>query len=134
MVAAMTRTSTLMGCVAPTGDEALFVERAQHLGLRLEAHVADFVEKKRAAVGAFESAAFFRRPAGDGAVPIAEELALDEVLGDGRAVQLDEDAVAAQALRVDGARDELLAGAGFAIDQHAAIGGRHELDLLAQRF
>ena len=32
-------------------SEALFVERAQHLGLRLQAHVADFVEEERSAIG-----------------------------------------------------------------------------------
>ena len=33
---------------------------------------------------------------------------------------------------MDGAGDELFAGAGFAVDEHAAIGRGHELDLLAQ--
>ena len=42
------------------GEEALFVECAQNLGLRLEAHVADFVEEERAAVGAFEGTALLR--------------------------------------------------------------------------
>jgi hypothetical protein len=68
-----------------------------------------------------------------GAAAIAEELGLDVVLGDGGAVELDEDAVLAQALGVHGAADQLLAGAGFAVDQHAAVGRRHQLDLLAQR-
>ena len=63
---------------------------------------------------------------------VAEELGLDEVFGDGGAVELDEDAVAAEGFGVDGARDELFAGAGFAEDEDAAVGGRHELDLLAE--
>ncbi len=53
--------------------------------------------------------------------------------GDGGAVEFDEDAVAAQAFSVNSARDEFLAGAGLAIDEHAAVGGRHEANLLAQR-
>ena len=121
-----------MGCVRAHRNEALLVESAQHFGLGLQAHVADFVEKQRTAVGALERAALLRRPAGDGAVAIAEELALDVVLGNGGAVQLNENAVAAQASGVDGAGDQLFARAGFAINENAAVGGRHERDLLAE--
>ena len=74
------------------------------------------------------------RGAGGGAVAVAEEFGFDEVFGDGGAVELDEDAVAAQGLGVHGAGDELLAGAGFAVDEDAAVGGGHELDLLAESF
>ena len=117
---------------AADGSKQLLVERAQDLGLGLEAHVADFVEEEGAAVGALEGAALLGRAAGLRAVAIAEELGLDVVLGDGGAVELDEDAIAAQALGVHGAGDEFLAGAGFAVDEHAAVGGGHELDLLAE--
>ena len=41
-------------------------------------------------------------------------------------------AVPAAAERVDGARDELLAGAVLAVDEHAAVGRRRHRDLLAQ--
>src|SRR5258708_6086991 len=58
----------------------------------------------------------------------------DAVLGDGGAVELDEEAVAAEGLGVDGAGDELFTGAGFAEDEDAAVGGGHELDLLAESF
>ena len=105
------------GCGGADGVEALLVESAEDFGLGLEAHVADFVEEERAAVGAFEGAALFGGlvgAAGAGAVAIAEELGLDEVFGDGGAVELDEDAVAAEGFGVDGAGDELFAGAGFA--------------------
>ena len=39
----------------------------------------------------------------------------------------------AQALRVDGVGHQFFARAGLAINQHAAVGRRHELNLLAQR-
>ena len=117
-MAAMTRTSTCDGVDGADGVEALLVEGAQDFGLGLQAHVADFVEEERAAVGALEGAALFggRRlgPAGAGAVAVAEEFGLDEVFGDGGAVELDEDAVAAEGFGVDGAGDEFFAGAGFA--------------------
>ena len=114
------------------GEETLLVERAKNLGLRLEAHVADFVEEEGAAVGALEGAAFFGGAAGDGAVAIAEEFGFDVVLGDGGAVEFDERAILAQAFRVHGAADELFACTGFAVDQDAAVGRSHQLDLLAQ--
>ena len=69
---------------------------------------------------------------GDGSVAVAEELGLDVVLGDGGAVELDEDAVFAQGFGVHGAADEFFAGAGFAVDEDAAVGGGHQLDLLAE--
>ena len=40
--------------------EGLLLEHAQHLGLGLEAHVADLVEEERAAVGQLELAAAAR--------------------------------------------------------------------------
>ena len=54
----MTRTSTWMGFVAPTGGSAVH-QRAQDAGLCLEAHVADFVEEERAAIRALERPALF---------------------------------------------------------------------------
>ncbi len=63
---------------------------------------------------------------------VAEELGLDVVLGDGGAVEFDEDAVFAEGFGVHGAADEFFAGAGFAVDEDAAVGGGHELDLLAE--
>ncbi len=101
------------------GVEALFVEGAEDFGLRLEAHVADFVEEEGAAVGSLEGAAFLGGlvgAAGARSVAIAEEFGFDVVLGDGGAVEFDEDAVAAEGLGVDGAGDEFFAGAGFAED------------------
>jgi len=63
-------------------------------------------------------------------VPIAEQLGLDEGFGDGGAVQLDEDAVAAQALGMNGAGNQLLAGATFAGDQYRSAQIRNRSDQL----
>ncbi len=132
------------GLGASDGGKELFVEGAEDLGLSFEAHVANFIEEEGAAVGAFESASLLRgdacgggswralEGAGVGSVAVAEEFRLDVGLGDGGAVELDEDAVAAEAFGVDGAGDELFAGAGLAVDEDAAVGGGHEADLLAE--
>ena len=132
----MTRTSTWTWWEAPTGVEALFIEGAQHFGLGLEAHVADLVEEEGAAVGPLERAALFGGAAHAewaGSVAVAEEFGLDVVLGNRSAVELDEDAVVAQGFGVHGAADEFLAGAGLAVNEHAAVGGGHEFNLLAKR-
>jgi len=119
------------------GKEALFVEGTEDLGLGFEAHVADLIEEEGAAVGALEGASFFGRSrgaGGAGSVAVAEELGVDVVLGDGGAVELDEGAVGAEGFGVHGAADEFLAGSTFAEDKDAAVGGGHELDLLAEGF
>ena len=107
--------------------EAVLLQDAQHLGLRHQAHVGDLVEEDRAAVRELELAALLRERAGEGALLVAEQLGLDQLLGHRGAVHLDERALAALALQVDLARDELLAGAVLAGDQHPGVGGRRHL-------
>src|SRR5262249_39822068 len=84
-------------------------------GLGLEGKLTDLVEEHGAAVGELEAADATDEGAGEGAALVAEELALEELGGDGGTVELDEGAGAAGAGVVDGAGDELLAGAGLAL-------------------
>src|SRR5262249_57441114 len=98
--------------------EGLLLERAQDLGLRLEAHVADLVEEERAAVGQLELAAAPRQSARERALLVTEQLGLDQLLGDSGAVDLDEGALAARGLHMDSPRYQLLAAAVLAVDQH----------------
>ena len=62
------------------------LQRAQQLDLRLERQLADLVEEQRAAVGLLELADALVDGAGEGALLVAEQDALDQVLGDGAAV------------------------------------------------
>ena len=57
------------------------------------------------------------RRAGEGALAVAEQLALEQRLGDGGAVDGQERGVGAGRGAVDAARHQLLAGAGLALDQ-----------------
>ncbi len=66
-------------------------------------------------------------------LPMAEQLALDQLLGNGGAVDVDERLVARVAHGVDGVGDQFLARAALAEDQHAAVGAGHQAQLLAQR-
>src|SRR5208282_6386170 len=113
---------------------ALFFERSQDFRLRLQAHVADFVEEKGAAVRRLKFAELVFAGAGEAAFPMAEELRFDEFFRDSRAIHFDKRVRGARALRVKGASDELLAGAAFAVDQNTAIRRRRERNLLAKGF
>ena len=59
--------------------------------------------------------------AGEGAAFVAEQLRLDQRLGQDRAAHRDERTAAPAARVVDEGRDRLLAGAGLADDQHVAL-------------
>ncbi len=113
--------------------KALLVERAQHLGLGLQRHVAHFIQKQRSAVGLLQLADFVIERAGQAALAVAEQLAFDEFFGNGGAVHFDERLGGARAGGVNRVRDQFLAGAAFAENQHAAVGGGHQAQLLAQR-
>ena len=61
-----------------------------------------------------------------------EQLAFDQLLGDGRAIHFDERSVTPIATQMQEMRDELFAGSVLTVNQHPPICGRGELDLLAQ--
>ena len=91
-------------------------------------HLADLVEEERAAVGDLEEAAALGVGAGEGAAHVAEERGLEQRLGDGGAGLGDERLAAARAVVVDGARDELLAGAALAVDDDGERGVGHAVE------
>ena len=68
--------------------------------------------------------------AGEGALLVAEQLRLDQILRDRRAVDLDEGALGALAVVVERVGDQLLAGAVLPLDQDVRIAARHALDQL----
>ena len=119
---------------AADARERALLEDAQQLGLRARVHLADLVEEDRAAVGALEVAELARVRVGEGAALVAEQLALEQVLGDGGAVDRHQRAAGARAVVVDRLGDDLFAGAALAGEQHggaqrrdAADGGEHRL-------
>ena len=84
------------------------LEDAQELRLRVERHVADLVEEERPAVGELDEPGLVAVGAGERAAAVAEELALEEVVRDGGAVdRLERSAPPARAVKP--ARGDLLA-------------------------
>ena len=104
------------------------LQDAQDLGLRLGTHVPDFVEEDGPAIGLLELADLLLGGASERPLLVTEELRLDQLLRDRGAVHLDEAVAAPQAVAVDGARDELLAGTALAEQQHRRGRRRRPLD------
>src|SRR6185295_7119753 len=80
--------------------ELAFLEHAQQLGLRPRRQLADFVEEQRSAVGFLEDAAAIGDGAGERSAGVAEELRLDEILRQRRAVERAERPAPARAAAV----------------------------------
>ena len=68
---------------AADGGVLALLQHAQKPRLSLHRHVADFVEKQRAAVGLLKQARLVDAGVGEGALAVPEQLALDERLGQG---------------------------------------------------
>src|SRR5690606_10649806 len=91
----------------------------------IDRHLADLVEEDRPAVRLLEGADAALPGAGERVSLVAEELALEEVRGDGGAVDGEERLVRARAPAVDGGGGGALAGPGLALqeDGHLRCGG-----------
>ena len=115
--------------VAEPGDLPVFQE-AEQLGLEGEGHVRHLVEEERAARGQLELARFVRGLV-KGAPARAEQLALEQGLRDGGAVERDVGPLAA-GKGVQGRSDQLLAAACLAADEHRHTDGRDGADVLVE--
>ena len=86
----MMRMSTGTGLRAADAVDHALLDGAQQLGLQPHVHLGDFVEQQRAAGRLLELADAARDRAGEGALLVAEQLGLQQVLRDRRAVDRDE--------------------------------------------
>jgi hypothetical protein len=97
------------------------LQHAQQLHLQRGRHVPDLVEQQRAAVGLLEQALVVGVRVGEGAFHVAEQLGFEQRFGNGAAIDRDEGLVGAGAGAVDGARQQFLAGARVAAQQHRGV-------------
>ncbi len=95
--------------IAAHARDLVLLQRTQHLGLCRKRHVADLVHEQSASVGKLELALALTHGRRERTFFMAEQLALDQLGGYSRAVDLDEGAVAALAAVVHHACDQLLA-------------------------
>ena len=80
------RTSTVQVADPADAAEGLLLEDAEQLGLEVRPHVADLVQEDGATVRLLEEPLLQSPCVGEGALLVAEELALQEMLGQGHAV------------------------------------------------
>src|SRR6202008_560845 len=97
------------------------LQDAQQLDLRAEVHVADLVEEEGSAFGHLEAPLLAGRRAGERALLVAEELRLNERVGQRRAAHFYERLFRAQRVVVNGVGDQLLTGAGLASNQDRGV-------------
>src|SRR5437867_10585776 len=116
--------------VGAGGPHAARLERPQELRLEGERQVADLVEEERTPARLHEEPLARRVRVGEGAAHVPEELALDQRLREGRAVDGDEGARLPPSPLVESARDELLSGPRLAGDQHRGAGVRDAVEQL----
>ena len=108
----------------PRAAEALelaFLQHAQELRLRGEAHLGHLVEEQHAARRQFDLAGLGLVRAREGAALVSKQLGLEQLLGQRGAVQRDERSVPARRRCMDEPRDDFLAGARFAGNEHGGI-------------
>ena len=107
--------------VAAKLGELGVLQDVEQLGLQRRLHLADLVQEDRPEMGLFELADASRRRAGEGALLVAEQLALEQLRRQRRAIHLHERLAAARRALVNRAGDELLADAAFAANQHGDV-------------
>ena len=113
---------------ADTGD-LLGLDGPQQLYLQVDGHVPDFVQQQGAVVGVLKQADFsLGIGSGKGPLFVAEQLRLQQMTGDGGAVDLHIGLVLPPAAPVDLIRHHLLAHAGLAGDEHRGVGGGDVVD------
>src|SRR6202030_1249054 len=76
----------LDGLGRPDAPDLALLQHAEELHLHLGADLADLVEEQRAALGLLEEAALLRARTGEAASLVAEELTLEDGLGERAAV------------------------------------------------
>ena len=107
------------GLIASERNDFAFFDHTQQARLQHQRHIADFIEKQRAAVGLenLSHPAFLHR-AGECAARVAEQLALDQALRDGGAIDRHECLVEPKAAVMQGLGEGFLAGAGRALQKY----------------
>src|SRR5207248_11064836 len=96
--------------------ELALLQDAKELRLQVLGKLADLVEEEAAVVGELELPDLGRHRAGEGALLVAEQLALEERVDDGGAVDGDE-RPRCRAVAVDDPGDELLARSALSLDE-----------------
>ena len=110
---------------ASQSQELALLEHAQELRLRRRRHLGDFVEEQHAAGGQFNLARLRLLRAGERATLESEELGLEELFRQRRAIDRDERTAPSWRALVDEPRDDFLARARLALQARRRVGRCH---------
>src|SRR6185437_11322097 len=102
-----------------------FLQRAQELHLERRGELADLVQEERPPARLLEQSGLVRLRARERATHVAEQLRFEQRLGNRAAVDRHEPVRGARALAVQQPREQLLARAAFARDEHGGRMPRH---------
>ena len=114
----------------PAADalEGSLLQKPEQLHLDGRRKIADFIQEQCPASGRFDQAFALHVRSGEGAFLVSEELALEQIFGDGAAIDRDKGPAAARAAPVDGERGHFLPGAAFAEEKDGRVGGGYLSD------
>ena len=103
---------------AAQSHEFTFLNYAKQFCLRLRADGGDFVEENRALIGNFEQTLLGRNRAGERALHVAEQLRFQQIDRNGARIYRNKRFVGARGSGMNRFRDQFLARAALAADQH----------------
>src|SRR5579862_18793 len=98
--------------------ELAILQDTKYLGLRVQAHGGDLVEKQRALVGHLEQTFFRSNGAGERTFHVAEEGRFEEIGRHGACVDGNKGTVVPGRIQVQGFGDDFLAGSAFPLQKH----------------
>ncbi len=120
------------GLVSSHSLDFAFLQHAQQFRLHGHRHVANLVQKQRAAIRLLEFPCMFRGCPGERALLVPKQLRLDQFRRHRRAVQRHKRIFAPRRFLMNRARHQLLARPGFAQNAHTCFACRHAFNLRQQ--
>ena len=100
------------------GIDLFLLQNTQYLGLQEGTHIADLIQEDGPPIGLQKLSLTIGGRPGEGALPVAEKLRLQELLRNGGAVHPDKGPLGAGAVVMDRMGNELFTGAALASYQH----------------
>ena len=122
------------GLISANSLDFAFFEHAQQLRLHGDGHIANLVEKERAAFGLFEFALMARSRACERAFLVPEQFRFDELRRNRRAIQGDKSILAPLRFFMNRPGDQLFPRPGLSENADACFAGGDALDLREKRF
>ena len=119
---------SLNGLVTAYAVKVPVGEYTQKPSLQLHRHIADFIQKERAALGLLKAAQTRGHRSGERAFFVAEQFTFEQFSRDGRHVDRNVRGAATAAVLPNGTRNDLLARSGLSSEQHGDVALRKPSD------